>query len=131
MLGTVPSYKGQSVERQDGAWIGDDGLSEILQRLRVEADDGVVLNDDHFDAAICALTGVLPEEWLLYGASLEEAIRLRMEKKVRKQDRAAIVAVPPKGYVLVQKQLSEVPLRFHFEDRFLLNDEATSVGVAT
>jgi len=125
MIRTVPSYKSQTAERQGGRWIGDDGLADILTRMRVDADEGVRLNDDHFDAAICAITGVLADHWLLYGEELESEIRRRLEGKVRSRDRAELVARPPNGYVLIRKQLSDLPLWFQFEHEFPLNTGVT------
>ena len=118
MLGTKPSYKGKTAQRLQGQWIGDGGLAEVLRNLDVEADEGVVVNDDHFDAAICAITGVLPEDYLLQGPELERYIRSRMEVLVGHQAQALPTIKEPRGYVLIRKPLPKLPLRLNFEDRY-------------
>lgn len=124
MLGVVPSsYKGRTAERQGGRWIGDDGLADILTRMRIEAVEGTRLNDDHLDAAICAITGILVDDWLLQGKELEDKIRHRLKSKMKGKVSSQalelldeIDTTPPKGYVLIQRKLSDLPLRLQFED---------------
>lgn len=124
MLGTKPSYKGTTAKWMDRRWIGDGGLADILRTLRAESDGDVVVNDDHFDAAICAITGVLPEEYLLQGPALEAEIRRRLEQIVGPQNQQALVTAGPTGYVLIRKKLPELRLRLRFQQQFIPDDEA-------
>src|SRR5205085_3897624 len=98
-----------------GIWIGEGGLADVLRRLKVQADEGTVLSDDHLDAVICSLTGVVPQDCLLQGEILEKDIRRRLEKKDRAADRAKLVTTLPNGYVVIAK-LPDHPIRVTLED---------------
>lgn len=116
VLGVVPSYKGQTAEFSAGQWVGEGGLAEVLRRLRVHASEGTVLNDDHLDALVCSLTGVVPAECVLRGPDLEAKVRERLEQKVRAADRAKLVTTLPAGYVLIGK-LPDLPIHVSLEDQ--------------
>jgi hypothetical protein len=124
MLGSKPSYKGKTAKWTDRQWIGDGGLADILRTLKVEADKDVVVNDDHFDAAVCAITGVLPDEYLLQGPALEAEIRRRLEQIVGPHDAKALVTAGPTGYVLIRKKLPELRFRLRFQEQFTPDDES-------
>ncbi len=116
VLGHVPSYKGQTAEFSAGQWVGEGGLAEVLRRLRVQTAEGTVLNDDHLDALICSLTGVVPGDCVLRGSALESVVRERLEQKVRAADRSKLVTTLPAGYVLIGK-LPDLPIHVTLEDR--------------
>ena len=124
MLGSKPSYKGKSAKRQSGQWIGDGGLADILRKLGIEADDDVVVNDDHFDAAVCALTGVLSDEFLLQGLDLNKEILRRLEEIVGPHGLDSPSTAGPIGYVVIRKPLPDVPIRLRFVQQFAPESES-------
>jgi hypothetical protein len=102
ILGELPSYKAQTASFSDGKWIGEGGLAEILRKLKVRAEKGTVLNDDHLDAMICSLTGVVDPGDLLQGEELMQEVQQRLERKVRAVDRQHLATTLPRGYVLLR-----------------------------
>lgn len=121
ILGEIPSYKAQTAEYSDGAWIGEGGLADVLRRLKIKTEEGTVLNDDHVDAMICSLTGVVPPDCLLQGEELEKEIRKRLEKKVRAVDRQHLVTTLPKGYIVLLR-IPELPLHVTLAEKMSFED---------
>lgn len=72
------------------------GLFEIVNGLKLSADEGVCLNDDELDAVICAITGVVDEEYCLQGNELANEINRLISND--KQYSA------PVGYVILKKK---------------------------
>ena len=75
-------------------------FAELAGALRLRADEGVALNDDEFDAVLCAVTGCIPES-AVKDDDLETLMRARLAQRGVPE---SIVrgAVPPKGYVLLR-----------------------------
>ncbi|MCA9093860.1 MAG: hypothetical protein KDA68_10260 [Planctomycetaceae bacterium] len=115
ILDEMPSYKAQTAEFSQGVWIGEGGLADILRMMNAIAEEGTVLNDDHVDAMICSLTGVVPPDHLLQGELLETEVRRRLNKKVRAVDRPHLITTLPKGYVVISK-LPHTPLHVTLAD---------------
>jgi hypothetical protein len=122
MLGAKPSYKRKTAKWKDRRWIGDGGLADILRTLQVEADDGVVMNGDHFDSAVCAITGVLPAEYLLQGTDLEREIRRRLEQNVSPEEGKTLPTGGPTGYVLIHKKLPKIQIQLRFQGYYDENE---------
>ncbi len=82
-------------------------LSLIVQSLGIHAAEDDSLTDDEFDAALCALTGVLPPSMRLEGDDLGAAIVERVASK------SALPAhgLLPRGYVLLRSLHPDVELR--------------------
>lgn len=117
MLGYIPKYKGQSAQRRCNRWTGNE-LAMALNKMNVTAANGITINDDHFDAAICALTGVVDKSWLLRGAGLNRMICECLVPRMSKADVTSLSPTGPKGYVLIRKPLSKLPLRIEMVDEF-------------
>jgi hypothetical protein len=118
MFGPMSPYKRQAAQCRDGRWTGDDGIVGLLDRLEATADDGTRLNDDDLDAALCALTGVLPAAHLLESAMLAAAIQDRLAQKLGQREPELIALNPPARYVLIGKPLPRYPLHFSVVDAF-------------
>ena len=101
MLNEVQPYKGKTSTFLGREWVGEGGLTPILQQLAVTSEEGTQLNDDHVDAMICSLTGVVPEDWLLQGVQLLNAIRQSLAGKVRAEHLHYLVPTVPNGYVVI------------------------------
>ena len=97
-LHDVP-YKGQSAEFFDGAW-GGVSLAEILNRMGVTAEEGTKVNDDEFDAMICALAGVASDEERLAGDDMNYAVDMRVRQRVSDAPETPYTA--PSSYVLLR-----------------------------
>ncbi|WP_428305453.1 hypothetical protein [Lacipirellula sp.] len=117
MLGYFAKYKSKRAEIVGGRWQGDD-LADVLNSLNVEADEGVQVNDDEFDAAICAITGVLGSEMTLSGDSLDAKIRERVFKKCSNCGVSAEVLKGPQGYVLIGTKLEGIRVEIELQSRF-------------
>ena len=75
------SGTGVQMAWQAGAWHGTDRaavMADNANRLGWLADDGLTLNDDEFDAALCALTGIAAIDCQLRGERLDAEITRRI-----------------------------------------------------
>jgi hypothetical protein len=118
IFGRRPPYKRQAAQYRNGRWTGDDGIVGLLDRLKTTADEGTQLNDDHLDAALCALTGILPSAYLLGSAMLGAAIQDRLAQKLGQRDPELIALNRPARYVLIGKPLPPYPLHLSVVDEF-------------
>ena len=92
-----------------------DRLADIANRIGLTAGDGISVNDDELDAAVCAVAGVAPRRALLCGHELEKEIRCRIKKKLKQ---SAARNVPPRGYLLLRCQFwSKIHLTKTVADR--------------
>ena len=92
-----------------------DGLADIANRIGLTAGDGIGVNDDELDAAVCAVAGVAPQWALLYGHELEKEVRCRIKKKLKQ---SVARGVPPHGYLLLRCQFwSKIHLTKTVPDR--------------
>jgi hypothetical protein len=113
----VEKYKGGKAQYQRG-WQGiesekdseasrkkeqgkNDGLAALASRLELIAQDGFMMNDDEFDAILCAATGCLDECWL-WRESLAAHIRSLLAKKHPNGDWSN--TEPPPGYVVFNRR---------------------------
>lgn len=96
----VPKYKNQKANFSAGTWNGDEGLRGMLNKLNVQAPEAMELNDDEFDAMICALTGLVDPDHRLEGDELVREIKERIKKVDKKADMESLAIQAPKGYVL-------------------------------
>ena len=78
-------------------------LACILNRLGVTAEDGETLDGDQFDAALCAVTGVVDEGRLLRGRELSDVVREKIRSRVPPQHYARIPTEVPENYVLMKR----------------------------
>ena len=98
-----PGYKKQSARFTDGRWEGKE-LACMANCLGFVTEEGISINDDEFDAAICAITGVVDERHRLAGDKLAKKIASQLHDKHRASCTPAERAVrfePPAGYVLL------------------------------
>lgn len=98
------TYKGNAVFKET-KWQGltvdkrDRNLALLLNELGWTASFGMELDSDEFDAALCAVTGVMPDGALLKGVGLKQHINEILENKFK----AGLVYDAPEGYVLLRK----------------------------
>lgn len=106
-------YKGEC-QCIAGRWVGaaaekekkqtkNNTIAVNLNQLNWTADEGFRLTHDEFDAAVCALTGVVKPDAVLTGDSLEKAIAKKLGDTVR--------SMPPKGYALLSRLPKGVRVR--------------------
>jgi len=77
------------------------GLAVLANYLGLRAEEGFLINDDEFDAILCALTGCLPDCTIQ-----EETLAARIRQKVLEYHGEAdwINDIkPPRGYVLFDR----------------------------
>lgn len=98
------TYKGNAVFKET-KWQGltidkrDRNLAKLLNELGWTASSEMELDSDEFDAALCAVTGVMPDGALLKGDGLKKHINDVLEKKFG----AGHDFDAPEGYVLLKK----------------------------
>ena len=78
----------------------NDGLATLANQLKLEAGEGSEMNDDEFDAVICAVTGCIPD-CTLDRESLRRFIRSKLIEEYGQSDWISKVE-PPDGYVVFQ-----------------------------
>lgn len=104
-------YKNKSASYHDGTWYPvrpeDQPLADLLNELEWTADRGQTLNDDEFDAALCALTGVSDPEARSQGSALEDIIRERVLHKIDPVAGEHVRMNAPRGYTLLKRRPGE------------------------
>lgn len=93
-------YGKRSVRFLNGRWEGGP-TADIASRLQIVAEEGEKMNGDEFDAAICAITGVIDQEKRLEGDDLSEEVVQRIKEKVMARYHDRISAAVPDNYVLM------------------------------
>ncbi len=102
---TNKKYKDQSARRESGGWVPVSSdpkkrvLASLLNELGWLGEAGLEIDDDGFDAAVCAVTGVAADEQRLEGKSLAAAIQGRLGVAD-----GGIACEGPRGYVLLATQ---------------------------
>ncbi len=111
-LNSVKYKGGEGAQYNGSAWRGisnkdkqkdkDKKLAKLLNDLDWKASPYTKLNDDEFDAALCAVIGVLPEnEYWLQGVELNNTINNKLNSGI---------FVGPKGYVILKKQPENITI---------------------
>lgn len=95
-------YGSQPARFGRGRWQGGP-LADIANSLGMGGEEGDAFDGDDFDAALCAITGVVDEDRLLRGEELSREVYRRIEAKVPPEHRAQISAVVPENYLLMKK----------------------------
>lgn len=115
---TEAKYKGGEMVYQNGTWKGlggkkktdkarqiqqrkNDGLATLANRLCLQAPEGFTLNDDEFDAVLCAITGCIPE-CSIRRETLTATIRAKLVKIHGPSDWIDKMDAP-KGYVVFDR----------------------------
>ncbi len=88
-------YKKQQAEFKNGCWNGGQ-LAQIAQGLKLTPEISITLNDDELDAIICAITGVVDDEYCLQGNELTNKINSLISN--------GKPYPAPNGYVLLKKR---------------------------
>ncbi|MCP4601596.1 MAG: DUF429 domain-containing protein [Proteobacteria bacterium] len=98
------SYKGQSaeIECNDEDWSGGEGLKSALKAANFKTTDRLRINDDEFDAALCALCGVSSKTGLLKKKELTAIIKETMYLKLGENYKGQSPG-PPKGFVVLKE----------------------------
>jgi len=94
-------YGNQPMRFTHGRWEGGP-LACIANNLGVVGEEGDTVNGDEFDAAICALTGVVDESRLLRGQELSDLVHRTIQSRVAPQHHDRVSAGVPKNYVLMK-----------------------------
>jgi hypothetical protein len=107
--GERDQYKSRKARKSDSGWvaISKKGLAEILERLDVQAELGVTLDDDDVDAMLCALTGVKGVRATTL-EELKEEVKRRLEERLGGEAAARLAAVPETYYLLKEVSRSAV-----------------------
>lgn len=101
-------YKGHPITFDGQVWRGGDRLAEIAKALGFVAEAGFVLNDDDFDAALCALAGIASEQNRLLGAELDAMVTERIHQKIGGDENVTYVA---SQNFMVMKKAPTIPIR--------------------
>jgi hypothetical protein len=70
--------------------------------LPLIGEEGDAFDGDDFDAALCAITGVVDEDALLRGDGLSRVVYQRSKARVAPRHHAWISAFVPKNYILMK-----------------------------
>ena len=89
-------YGSQSMRFSGGRWEGGP-LGGIANNLEMKGKEG-----DAFDAALCAITGVVAEDAHLRGEGLSREVYRRIKARVAPRHHAWIAASVPKNYILMK-----------------------------
>lgn len=116
--GNKDGYKGGRAVFDGERWVHESSkkddlakccsIAKLANRMNITADSNTKIDDDIFDAAICALTGIAPTECKLVSSNLEKVVKERLGKAVTDK----IDIEMPAGYVLLNKieQVSTIHL---------------------
>jgi hypothetical protein len=105
-------YKGTTAFNDVSRWRADGKdapLADVLTSLGWSSSPGVQINDDEFDAILCALTGIVNADGRLEGADLENEILDRLSERGGECQSRDFPATPPRGYVLL-RHLPSLPV---------------------
>ncbi len=94
-------YGKQQARFTRGRWEGGP-MARIANTLRMVADEGETLTGDEFDAAICAITGLVAPDKRLAGDELADKVREKIKARVAIQHHERISAIVPDNYVLMR-----------------------------
>lgn len=123
---TEAKYKGGAIAYHNGKWQGkpaktkseksrmkeerkNAGLGALATQLRFDAPEGSEMDDDEFDAALCAVTGCIPD-CAVHRESLSTIIRHRLRKGYGQAEWIANVE-PPEGYVVFDRLPENIQIR--------------------
>lgn len=93
------NYKNSKISFKNMQWIPEKSgevLVKIANGINLTAKEEISLNDDEFDAVICAITGIVDEKYRLQGNELTEYINSSISNGNRYP--------APMGYVLLKKK---------------------------
>ena len=108
LLGYSLTYKRQIANYDETGWSGGKGLAKLLNTLQITAKLGTKINDDDFDAVICAITGVIGDKNTLLGDKLQLEIQNRLQL-------ANVPTLPPQGYVLTKRIPDNIQIKLLVE----------------
>jgi hypothetical protein len=94
-------YGSQSMRFAGGRWEGGP-LGGIANNLEMKGKEGDAFDGDDFDAALCAITGVVAEDAHLRGEGLSREVYRRIKARVAPRHHAWISASVPKNYILMK-----------------------------
>ena len=111
-------YKNQSAEFSDGKW-REGALANILNGMEIRAKEGAQINDDEFDAMLCALVGVALDDERLDGDALNQTVNARIRQAVSTMPDTPYTT--PKSYVLLRtRPKAQITLSVQASDSGLL-----------
>lgn len=108
-------YKGTAEYRAETGWTGspsnkpltrrlNDRFSQLLNNLEWEMTSNSELTHDEFDAAICAITGIVNTNDLLQNEKLENEIKARVQTRLTNHHRNVPFRTnPPSGYRILTR----------------------------
>lgn len=128
---TEAKYKGGKIAYLNGKWQGkagkkkndrartkeerkNVGLAALATQLKFDAPEGAEMDDDEFDAVLCAVTGCIPDCTVHHG-SLCTIIRKRLKKGHGQADWIANVE-PPDGYVVFDRLPEDIRIHVKWTD---------------
>jgi hypothetical protein len=129
-----PSYKNndKTADWEDDQWVGETGLADLLNTCGFCASSPVKINDDHFDACLCALVGVVGEDKILFEESLREDVEnmIFKSKKFRRKDHPTLKKMdlsPPKGYRIIGSSLNNWSIHLRVSESFASDETRNDV----
>lgn len=111
-------YKKQKASWQKDRWFpaGDEScLTRLLEVLQVRSSSEIELDDDDFDALICAVTGLRPPEYRSSDDLSPYVTEMLTRKKLSQKDAQHFGKLIPKGYCLLSAPPSR-PIHVHIEE---------------
>ena len=90
------------------------GLAALANSLGFHAAEGAGMNDDEFDAVICAVTGCIPD-CAIHGESLTAVIRTKLVKLHGQVDWISKVE-PPDGYIIFDRLPAHIQIHVRWVD---------------
>ncbi len=115
-------YGREPVRFDDGRWEGGP-MADIASSLGIVAEEGETMSGDEFDAAICAITGVVDREKLLEGSELSEEVFEKIQAKVGARHQDRIPTAVPDNYMLMS---SDPEVKIHVVRRPMKGPEAVA-----
>lgn len=109
---TADSYKHvtKTAEWDGDRWVGDSGLAELMNLCGFVAKSNIHVNDDQFDACLCAIVGVVDSNLVLADDDLNADVARTLKSKIRKADAPRLQSLEvkaPKGYRILKTNPSD------------------------
>ncbi len=140
---TATAYKGGKVVYLGGQWqpqaamkknqatqqkqaVKNSGLAVLANCLEFQADEGFEMNDDEFDAILCALNGCVPE-CVVSHQSLAKMLRETLAEKNGEINSIGSVE-PPLGYVLLGRLPKGLSVWIDWRDCLTPDDLFQAIG---